>query len=283
MDKRIRSALFRQRLLDALETQSVSRSALARRCSVDRSTIAQILAEDDGRVPNAHLAAECAAALGVSVDWLLGLTERRETTAELLETSFRLAEAEKTIADTRLEEWLTEAAGYKIRYVPTSIPDILKTDAVLDYEYSSFLDKTPAQAGSAVQDQEKWLSRPGSDYEICCSLEQVQNLARGEGYWRELSSAARKEQLEAMATRCDALYPALRLYFFDPKVVYSAPVTIFGPLLAIVYLGQQYLVFREKRQVEALTRHFDQLIRDCGVDARSSAAMLAEMAENCAS
>ena len=45
--------------------------------------------------------------------------------------------------------------------------------------------------------------------------------------------------------------------------------TVFGPLLAVVYVGQFYMVFRENRQVRALTQHFDQLVRESDIDARS--------------
>lgn len=112
-------------------------------CGVDRSTIAQLLSEDETRLPNAHLAAECASALGVSADSLLTLTERSETAADLLATSFRLTKAGRTPADAQIDEWHREAAGYKIRYVPTTLPDILKTDAVIEFEYAAFLEKTP--------------------------------------------------------------------------------------------------------------------------------------------
>ncbi len=170
----------------------MSRSALARACGVDRSTIAQLLSEDETRLPNAHLAAECALALGVSADWLLALSERSETAADLLATSFRLADAERTPADAQIDDWHREAAGYKIRHVPATLPDILKTDAVIEFEYAAFLEKTPEQAGLAVRDKAEWLRRPGSDYEICMSRELVESLARGEGYWRGLAKDARR-------------------------------------------------------------------------------------------
>ena len=45
----------------------------------------------------------------------------------------------------------TEAAGHKIRHVPAMLPDILKTEAVLEWEYAAFLDKTPEQASGAMR------------------------------------------------------------------------------------------------------------------------------------
>ena len=277
MDKRERARVFRARLEERMRSHTMSRSALARACEVDRSTVAQLLSEGETRLPNAHLAAECASALGVSADWLLGLSERSETTADLLATSFRLTEAERTPADTRIDEWHREAAGSKIRHVPATLPDILKTDAVIEFEYAAFLEKTPEQAGTAVRDKAEWLRRPGSDYEICVSRELVESLARGEGYWRGLPKAVRRAQIEHMAASCREQYPSLRLYLYDTKVVFSAPITIFGTLLAAVYIGRYYMVFRETRQVRALTDHFDQLVRDSETDARSTADVIEGM------
>ncbi|MGF0537337.1 transcriptional regulator [Agrobacterium sp. ES01] len=278
MDKRDRADLFRTRLDEAMRRAEISRSALARQAGVDRSTIAQLLGDDDdARLPNAHLAAECAAALRVSSDWLLGLTDRRETAADLLEISLRITEAERTFADAQIDAWHREAAGYKIRHVPATLPDILKTDAVLEFEYAAFRDKTPQQAILTTRYRSDWLNTPGSDYEICASRELVESLARGEGYWRGLPEDARREQIEHMTSVCRERYPSLRLYLYDSKVVFSAPVTIFGPLLAAVYIGRYYMVYRERRQISALTDHFDQLVRDSETDARAAADVIAAM------
>jgi transcriptional regulator with XRE-family HTH domain len=278
MDKRLRAIAFRNRMLEAMQRNDTSRSALARACSVDRSTITQLLADDgDPRLPNAHLAAELAETLGVSVDWLLSLTERSETAAGLLESSFRVTQAERTYADTQIDDWHREAAGYKIRHVPATLPDMLKTQAVLEFEYAAFRDKTPAQALFSSRDRNRWLNTPGSDYEICASREMVESLARGEGYWRGLPEDIRKEQIRHMADSCRELYPSLRLYLYDTKIVFSAPVTIFGPLLAAVYVGRYYMVFRENQQIRALTDHFDQLVRDSQTDARSAADVISSL------
>lgn len=277
MRKQNRATLFRDRLKTRLQDAGLSKSELARRAGVDRSTIAQILNADDIRLPNAHLAAECAAALGVSADWLLGLTERSETAADLLSASFRVATALRTPSDEQIIAWHREAAGHKIRHVPATLPDMLKTEAVLEWEYAAFLDKTAEQALGAMRETVEWLRAPGSDYEICIPIDLVRALARGEGYWAGLDESARHAQIEFMAERCARLYPSLRLYLYDSKKVFSAPFTIFGPLIAAVYIGQIYLVFREARQVRALTEHFDALVRDSEVDARSAEQVIRQM------
>src|SRR3546814_19320695 len=38
-------------------------------------------------------------------------------------------------ADERLARWRAEAVGYKIRYVPATLPDLLKSEEIIGYEY----------------------------------------------------------------------------------------------------------------------------------------------------
>ncbi|MCY0092633.1 helix-turn-helix domain-containing protein [Hoeflea ulvae] len=279
MHRHDRAELFRTRLAARLALTGMSRSALARAAGVDRSTIAQLLAGDETRLPNAHLAAECAEALGVSADWLLGLSDRPESAAEVLSANFRMATAQRTPADEQIIAWHQEAAGHKIRHVPASLPDILKTEAVLEWEYGAFLNKTPQQAHGAMRETFEWLRAPGSDYEICVSTDKLRSLVNGEGYWEGLDRDVRAAQVEFMVERCTGLYPSLRLYLYDSKKVYSAPVSIFGRLLAAVYVGQFYLVYRDSKQVSALTEHFDALVRDSEVEARNAGRVIREMFE----
>ncbi|XWN33603.1 MAG: hypothetical protein ROR55_11335 [Devosia sp.] len=116
---------------------------------MDRSTVGQLLAQGETRLPNAQLAADAAQHLGVSTDWLLGLTE-----------------AARSLADEQLLEWHREAAGYKIRHVPATMPDMLKTEAVLRWEYEDYIGKTSDQAIQAERDKVDWLATSASDYEI---------------------------------------------------------------------------------------------------------------------
>ena len=127
MDKRDRAVQFRQRMLAAMEGAGMNRSDLARAAGVQRSTIGKILAEGSVQLPNVQLAANCASALGVSLDWLSALTDRMERPGDVVEDGVRVEAAARTSTDDRLLEWHREAAGYKIRHVPTSLPELLKT------------------------------------------------------------------------------------------------------------------------------------------------------------
>lgn len=277
MDKRDRARIFRDRLGKAIHSAGSSRSALARATGFDRSTLTQILNSEDPRLPNVHLAAQCAAELGVSTDWLLGLSDRHERAADILSASFQFEQATRTPADEFIQTCHREAAGYKIRYVPASLPDGLKTEAVLEHEYRAFLGKTPEQAIVSMRDTLNHIRAPGTDVELCTRIDVLETFARGQGYWQGLSAADRHGQLAHIEHMCREYYPSLRLYLFDAKKIYSSPLAIYGPLLATVFVGQFYMVFRDRQQVLALTGHFDQLVREAEVEARAAGDWIARL------
>ncbi|MEM9127846.1 MAG: helix-turn-helix transcriptional regulator, partial [Pseudomonadota bacterium] len=115
VDKRDRAEQFRQRLARAMDDARMSQSGLSRQIGVDRSTISQLLSGDGPRLPNAQVVGACATALGVSADWLLSISDRPESAADLLSNSLTLTEAPRALVDERIFAWHQEAAGYKIR------------------------------------------------------------------------------------------------------------------------------------------------------------------------
>ena len=269
MDKRRRASLFRERLMEVMSMKGMTKSGLSRAAKVDRSTIGQLLKNDHPRLPNAQLTADAANALGVSTDWLLGLTNRPETPGDIVAAALSLSPAERTSADEQLLEWHHEAAGYKVRHVPATLPDILKTKRILDWEYASVRERRLPEAFSAMQDQLQWLSSGVSDYEIAIPIHEIESCSAGTAYYKDVEEGVRYEQLGFIADQCDQMFPRLRIFLFDAHNVFSSPVTIFGPNLAVVYVGQCYLAFREVERVKSLSSHFDWLVREAVVDARN--------------
>jgi transcriptional regulator with XRE-family HTH domain len=274
MEKHNRATLFRTRLAEAMVMRATTQSALARATGVDRSTISQILSVQSDRLPGAQLAADCAEALGISADWLLGLTGRPEPVADLLAATVLMKEAPRALIDETIFAWHQEAAGYKIRHVPATLPDMLKTRAMVDWEYRPQLGRTAEQAFGAFEDRLDWMKGSRSDYEIALPIHELTAFASATGYYAGIPTAVRKAQLDHLATLCDQLYPSLRIYLFDARRVFSAPVTVFGPLLAVVYLGRDYLAFRDNVRVARLSDHFDWLVREATMGARDVAGYL---------
>lgn len=268
IDKRVRADLFRKRLSQAMDDHDMTQAGLARAIGVDRSTISQLLKGTGARLPNAQVVGECAAALGVSADWLLSLTDRPENTADILANALSVTKAPRALVDEQIFAWHQEAVGYKIRHVPAGLPDMLKIDEMLAWEYEPHLGRTTEQAINASRDRLSWMRQSQSDYEIALPMHELAAFARGEGYYAGLPRAIRAQQLDHFATLSGQLYPRLRLYLFDARRLYSSPITVFGPLLAVLYLGRNYLAFRDRERVTSFTEHFDDLVRQADVTAR---------------
>lgn len=266
-DKRTRAAMFRVRLTEAVAEKGLSRAGFARDIGVDRSTVSQLLGDVGARLPNAQVVGEAARVLGVSADWLLGLTDRPERASDLVAAAMDMTDAPRALVDEGIYKWHREADGLKIRHVPASLPDMLKTKAVNRWEYASMFNRSPDQAIEAAEVRLDWMRASRSDYEIAMPIHDLSAFARGEGYWRGLPYAARLAQIDWLLEMHDQLYPRLRLFLFDAHQVYSAPITIFGPLLAVIYVGKHYLAFRDTERVQALTAQFDGLIRAAEVGA----------------
>ncbi len=279
IDKYTRAAQFRKRMHQAMQSTGLNQSALARAIGTDRSTLSQILTDAGTRLPGAHIVGQCASVLGVSADWLLGLSDRPETATQLLSASLSLSQAPRALVDEQIFAWHREAAGYKIRHVPTGLPDMLKTDAMLEWEYGPHLGKTIQQAVNASRDRLDWMRGARSDYEIAMPLFEIKSFAIGKGYYEGLSAATRRAQIEQIISLTRQLYPRLRVSLFDARKLYSAPVTIFGPLLAVIYTGGHYMSFRDIERIEIFTNDFDTLIREATVTARDLPDHLEELAE----
>jgi len=276
-DKRARADLFRNRLTQAMQERGATQSGLARAIRVDRSTISQLLTGDGARLPNAHVVGECAAELGVSADWLLGLSDRPESAADLMAINLSMTAAARALVDEQVFEWHKEAVGYKIRHVPAGLPDMLKTREMLEWEYRPHLGKTTGQAVGASEDRLAFMRTSRSDFEIAVPIHEMRSFARAEGYYTDLPASLRRAQIEQISTLYDQLYPTLRIHLFDSRRVFSSPITVFGPLMAVLYVGRHYLAFRDTERVQTFTRHFDGLVREAAVTDREFPGYLEEL------
>ena len=274
MDKRARSDLFRNRLQKAMDLKGDTQSSLARKTGADRSTLSQILAGTTPRLPNGQLVAQCANSLGVSADWLLGLSDQPDSLEQILEQAMTMVDAPRALIDAQIFAWHQRAAGYKIRHVPTGLPDMVKIRSMLEWEYAPSLGHTIDLAIASAEDRLNWMRQAQSDYEIALPIHELQAFARAEGYYSGCPRQIRIEQLKHLAQLTAQLYPVMRFSLFDARKIYSVPITIFGPLRAVIYLGQKYLVFRVPDRIQALSQHFDGLIREAEIGTRELPAFI---------
>ena len=255
-----RVTLFQQRLQQIITQSGMNRSAFATSISVDRSTLSQLLSPENVRLPRADTVASIAEKYQISIDWLLGLTQQGSLGANIMPEVLQVDDYSTSIFDKYLE-WYREAIGYKIRYVPTTLPDLLKTEAVAEYEFNRY---GSGKVDQSVRDNQLLLLQqrhPGSELETCLPIQSLRSFALGQGIWQGLSLDSRVEQLQRMIDLTDELYPGFRWFLYDGKETYSSSFTIFGPLRATLFLGHLYVVVNSIEHIRKLTERFDDLIR----------------------
>ena len=273
--------MFRRRLLELIARGGQSRARFAVRAGLDRSTLSQLLAPDALRLPRAETIARIAGRHGASIDWLLGLSEEPEVTADVVSQG-AIAQGADDPANEHLRRWHEEARGAKIRYVPSSLPDQVKTDAVIGYENGKLsLSEADAMSASA-RDRISHARASASEIEVCSTRQSLESFARGEGVWRHLPLRERRRQLTHAADLTEALYPAYRWFLFDGREHYSAPYTVFGQKRAAVYLGSLYFVFTSSEHIRQLTQHFDDLIRHARVQPNEVAQFIRRLTKDIA-
>jgi transcriptional regulator with XRE-family HTH domain len=253
--------LFAERLEVAIRRSGLTRTQVADSVGIDRSGLSQFLSANADRFPRTETLALLARSLHTSTDWLLGLTEVDGSQAQtnVVDESLAFETPSGEPVDERLVGWLSEARGQKVRYVPATLPDLLKTDAVIRYEYSGQYDPNLRIENATIK--LAWQRTPEADVECVSTVQALEGFARGEDLWRTLSIPKRIEQLERMAELVEELYPAFRWFLVDRRHRYTAPVTIFGRRRAALYIGNQYVVFNDPDHVAALISHFDAHLR----------------------
>ncbi|MGH6932612.1 MAG: helix-turn-helix domain-containing protein [Dongiaceae bacterium] len=261
MNRRQTIQVFRQRLDEVIGRAGLSRAAFAKRIGIDRSTLAQILSARNDRLPRAETLAAVAADQSVSIDWLLGISQESAPSTTIIEQPLEVQPGGFSPADERLTRWHGEAAGYKVRYVPSTLPDLLKTSELIRFEYRDYVGPVPESRIEAATARLENQRRPETDMEACGALQTVESFARGEGIWRTLDIEVRRRQIEWMIKLIEELYPSFRWFLFDGTRRYSAPLTVFGQRRAAIYVGHMYLVFNSTEHIRVLTQHFDSLIR----------------------
>ena len=253
--------IFRKRLHIVIARTGGSDAAFARAARLDRSTLSQLLTGESARLPRAETLLAVARAARVSVDWLLGLSQREEAGAEIIEAVMSFTPEAGQPMDDSFVAWLAEADGQRVRTVPAHLPDFLKTDAVLRAEYDPLSRRAGAAALEIARGRLAVLRQPEADLEVCLARQTLLSFARGEAHWSDVPAAVRREQLAYMADVMDDLYPRLRVYLYDLRDTYSAPFTVFGSKRVAIFLGQSFLVLSAAEHIRLFARRFDDLIR----------------------
>lgn len=273
MDKRDLAKEFKNRLREVVASHAEGRGDFMRAAGIDRSALSQFLSPDTDRLPRAETLQRIASVTGVSVDWLLCLENAPEGRQEVAQ-SVQIEKEIQADGSTPLDQWRREAAGFKLRTVPSTLPDIVSLAD--DEEISDTVEDT---RGGGVENVLERISLNDMDVEIAMPLQTLQDLSARTGLWRDTPRTQSRRQLHHMAQICKSHYPALRLHVYDGTKTFSAPFTVFGNQRVALYIGEAYLVVSSPDQVRGFARQFDRLVRRAVIGSDKVHETLRELAE----
>lgn len=282
MDKKKCGKAFQQRLRTALEQTGDTVSGFCREHDLDRPTITQLLLAKDYRMPRGDTLAALATALNVSADWLLGLSEDPQKGIELVDAAINIGIERAVPSSLSIADWHRQVPDSKIRCVsPLGIPDQLKTDDTLLYEYLPIYGtEKKVRAFIESADRRVITERRRKDYEVCISQQRLHDFAHGAWLWGSMPARQRRKQLEYMADEADALYPHFRLHVFDEMQMLSNSFYVFGSKAAMWVTDTGKLVFNRATHIDYFNNMFDSYIRHTVVHPHEAAAYIRKLAES---
>ncbi|WP_298916295.1 helix-turn-helix domain-containing protein [uncultured Roseobacter sp.] len=253
MDKRDLSTNFKSRLSQVLASHPAGKGHFLKSVGMDRSALSQFLNPDSDRLPRAEMLRRIAQVTGVSVDWLLCLENAPEGRQEVA-ASVHIEKAVQADGSTPLDQWRREASGFKLRYVPSTLPDMVSLSP-------EAADTNTDARGGGVENVLERISLDDLDVEIAMPIQTLKDLSARTGLWRGAEAQTCRAQLAHMARVCRENYPALRLHLYDGTETFSAPFTVFGKQRVALYIGDAYLMVSSPDQVRGFSRQFDRLVR----------------------
>ena len=177
MDKRRLAELFKERVSSVMDQSGDSQGAFARSAGLDRSAFSQMMSRESVRLPRAETLRQIAEGHSVSIDWLLGLNNEMAQ-GPTVERSIKIEGEVDARGESPLQSWHKEAEGYKIRYVPSRLPDLLLYQGLKEEE-SFEREVETVQLHSEAQLAYSRL--PETDIESCMPMQRIIALARGDG------------------------------------------------------------------------------------------------------
>ena len=272
MDKRDLSRQFKERLRHIVASHNQGRRHFMQAVGIDRSALSQFLSPETDRMPRAETLRRIATVSGVSVDWLLCVENAPEGRQEVAQ-SIKIEKEKQLDGSTPLDHWRNEAAGFKLRTVPSTLPDIVSL-APDQPEAGQLGDAR----GGGVENVLEQISLNDMDVEIAMPLQTLQDLSARSGLWRGADANTCRAQLLHMAQICSENYPALRLHLYDGTKTFSAPFTVFGNQRVALYIGGSYLVISSPEQIRGFARHFDRLVRHAVISSDTVHKVLIDLA-----
>lgn len=225
------------RLHEAMALRQFTVDQLSFAADVGKGLLTRLITDEPDRLPDTYTLIKLAHALDVSLEYLLGLGAGRADAQISFAADFfdDASGSGNAVCD---DVFLAQAGGYFV-YICETIPDFLKTRAVLDLELG---DKAAAAAlhARALAMREATEARENCGIMILdCGT--IDHLAGGTGPYAGLTAAQAREQLGAISEFLDGQHPIISATVVDFHKHGLTQMYLSTPCRVVSRLGDGYL------------------------------------------
>ena len=236
MLKSLPSALSR-RLNDAMTHRQFTVSQLSYGSDITKAALIRLLSDDLDRLPDTYTLVKLAHALDVSLDYLLGLGLQRMDSAMSFGADFfpDPFSSENTVYE---ELFLSQTGGYFV-YVCETLPELLKTRAVLEIELgdtaraAAYHARMEAVCSAAATRENNGL--------VIMDRRTIDQLISGTGLYVGLNAQQIREQIERLTSFIDSQQPTLTACVVDYRNHGLAQVFLSTPCRVVSRMGDGYV------------------------------------------
>lgn len=236
---------FRSRLLRQIEKQGISLSYLSDMSGVSRSVLSSYV-NDSASLPNTVNLVRIAAALNVDPSYFLPANKNRfspDTLSAVIETSRALSHIPTV---SHLLSAVKENQGQFMYYLPSTIPEQLKTDEVFRFEYRLLPDLGTDEYKKAIDASLKMELTGGILIDETIMLDLIGVRGRYEG----LSPEAAEAQVQRLIEFSKHSFPNIQVKvvrFLDRQL---SPTMLLGRSLMVHEFFDHVMYIRDSAMIE---------------------------------
>lgn len=230
-------AALSRRLNEAMTSRSLTVAQLSYASNITKAALTRLLRDDLERLPDTYTLVKLTYALDVSLEYLLGLGMQHTDKTISFGGDFFPApfSGENTLYE---EMFLTQTSGYFI-YVCETVPELLKTKAVLEIELGNAALAAPYHARmEAVRSAAATRENNGLVIMDCRIIDQ---LLSGTGRYIGLTAPQIREQIALLTGFFDSQHPTVTASVVDYRTHGLSQVFLSTPCRVVSRLGDGYV------------------------------------------
>lgn len=256
VNKKYVKSLLRRNLKSLMEDKAYSISRLANASGIGRSVVKTYI-DDSISLPNIYQLLKIADALDCDLNDLLPSDALRKNQAS---TKVMVEISESVTVNKKSEEIyniLTHLNGRYLYYAPKTLPEILKTDSILQQEIGARLDNKKVKYFNNIR------SLTEVNFSGCILLKSglIMDLLRLEGIYKNLTPEDMMEQIDLIKKYEDAKFPNVQIKVMDSYSTNVSDILLIDGTIAYHEMFDQVITLTDQKILSSASILMNEKIR----------------------